>query len=57
MQVRVLGRLAKEHASMAGGVGIMLRQDPVDQTPRLNERYTALPQRRSKKLQPFMCRD
>ena len=33
-QVRMLNRLAKEHAGMAGG--IVLRQEPTDQ--RLNDR-------------------
>ena len=38
LQVRMLNRLAKEHASMAGG--IVLRQEPTDQ--RLNDRCSTL---------------
>ena len=39
LQVRMLNRLAKEHASMAGG--IVLRQEPTDQ--RLNDRRASRP--------------
>ena len=37
----MLNRLAKEHATMAGG--IVLRQEPSDQSPRLNDRHVTLP--------------